>query len=189
MVKYLVLQGNRVLGIYDSFVEAIKVLGEVGGGEIYRGELITRLSGEEALEIKDHLVTSLSEPVEAPIKPRKKYVVILDTMYDEYYVNKLREKFPLIEVYRIVLGEFPRTNRREGVVEAVVENELDILHLVDELFNKGYQIIFFTGNKKLYTRLSMLYNIMVFYKPLNKYSSREELIESIIEELGRIIEM
>ncbi len=178
MGKYIVYSNGRMIGIYDSFSEAIQVLAEIGGGEIYKGDLIVRLSTEEAHELKTILVSEPIEPPEAPVMPKRK-VVVLDQMFKGFYPEVLSKKFPHIEIHVISGRGIDREVRAGNMVYHPADTDYDVAEVIKGLKEKQLEPIFFTGDKKLYNHVLTL-GIKAYYLPPSEAPSKEALVEKMI---------
>ncbi len=186
MAKYMVLSRGKVIGVFDTFIEAIQTLVEVGGGEIYRGELIVKLEPEEASELKGYLSTIPPEPVEAPVKKTQrvnKKVVVLDQMFKGFFAEVLSRELNGIDVYEIVGRGLSSPIRVGNVVKHPAETDYDVASLVESLVNEGYNVYFFTGDKKLYTHVSSIPGVKAFYMPPSEYPSKEFLVKEMITKI------
>jgi len=183
MAKYMVLSRGKVIGVFDTFIEAIQTLVEIGGGEIYRGELIVKLEPEEASELKGYLSTIPPEPVEAPVKKTQlinKKVVVLDQMFKGFFAEVLSRELRGVDVYEIVGRGLASPIRVGNVVKYPAETDYDIASLVESLAKDNYSVYFFTGDKKLYTHVSSIQGVKAFYMPPSEYPSKEFLVKEMI---------
>ena len=180
----MVIHGNRVVGLYDEFLDALEAVAETGGGEIYRVELVAKLSEEEAHALKEALLTTAVEPVEAPVKREAGVAIVFDRGYDVEVAKKISSVFRDARIY-LLTSDVDNVKREDNVVIMPVKNEIDTRNIVDELLVKGYKILFFTSNKKLYTHLSLNKRIKALYRPLNEYEDLDKLVETIIEDIRK----
>lgn len=188
---YIVLSRNRLIGIYDSFGEALKALLEAGGGVIYRGEIVVKLGSDEVLELTGILADKI-EPIEAPVikrqvEKRRKIAIILDQMYKGFFTNVLAREFPDTEIYEIVGRGLSKPVRVENIIKQPAQDDFDVLNILEKLSKENYKTIFFTGDKRLATQASLLENIDVIYAPPNEFTGKEALAKYMIEEIRKRI--
>ncbi len=187
MPKYMVIHRNRVIGVYDSFMDAIEVVAETGGGEVYRVELIARLSEEEVHGLKDALLTTRIEPVEAPITPSKRRfrecILVFDRGFSVEVVSRVSEKYPGVKTYLLTSEVLEGVS---GIHVERVEGDLDVMHYVSELVSQGYRVVFITSSKKLYTLLSKVEGVTPIYRSLMGVEKPDDLVSSIISYLDEI---
>ncbi len=179
MPKYMVYSKGRLVGVYESFAEAIQVIAEIGGGEIYKGDLIARLGPEEAHELKTILASEPIEPPEAPVMPRRR-VVVLDQMYKGFYPEVLSKKFPRLEIHVVSGRGIDKPVRAGNIVYHPAETDYDVAELIKELKKQSKDPIFFTGDKKLYYHVLTL-GVKAYYLPPSEAPSKEALVEKMIE--------
>lgn len=190
MVKYIVVQSSRVIGFYNSFNDAVEAVIEIGSGEIYRVELVAKLSEEEIHNLREIILSTSIEPVEAPVVSRKtsvsKNAVVIDRFLNIEDTNKLAAKLRDVDIY--LLTTSITGSEKIGSINYIgVESSIDVCSFVEELAEQNYRIIIFTSDKKLYTHLSKKRNIRVFYKLIDEYSNTDELIESIIRDIEKML--
>lgn len=187
MAKYMVLSHGKVVGVFDTFIQALQTLVEIGGGEIYRGELIVKLEPEEASELKGYLSTIPPEPVEAPVKKTKgvgKKAVVLDQMFKGFFAEVLSRELRGIDVYEIVGRGLTSPIRTSSIIRCPAGTDYDIALLVESLAKEGYSVYFFTGDKKLYTHVSSIRGVKAFYMPPREYPSKESLVKEMITKIS-----
>jgi hypothetical protein len=176
--KYIVYAKGKLIGEYNSISKAFQALLEVGGGEIYRGDMIVRLEPEEAHELKGIIAAEPIEPPEAPVKPRKK-IVVLDQMYKGFFPQVLSKHLPSIEIHVISGRGIDREYRSGSIVYHPAETDFDVGEIVEKLAKEG-EVIFFTGDKKLYNHVLML-GVKAYYLPPSESPSKEMLAKKMIE--------
>lgn len=190
MTKYIVIQNNRVIGFYNSFNDAIEAVIEIGGGEIYRAELIAKLSEEETHSLRDIVLTTSTEPVEAPVVSRKPVVsrnaIVLDRVFSEEHAVKLMDKYSDFEIYLLTTSK-KGFEKRNNLIYIGVESSLDVCSFIEDLVSQNYRVFVFTSDKKLYTHLSKKTSVRVFYKLIEEYSSVDELIESMNSDIQKTL--
>ncbi len=180
MYKYVVVSKDKIVGSYDSLIDALKTLIEIGGGEIYRGELIIKLEPDEAHLLKDYLITSPIEPPEAPTSPRRKTVIVLDQMFKGFFVEALSKEFPHLEIHLIMGKGVEKPYRSGNIVYEPAETDYDVYKLINRLIDERYNVLFFTGDKKLYNMV-LSKGIKAYYMPPSEYPGKEVLVEKMIE--------
>ncbi len=180
MHKYVVISRGRIIGSYDSFIDALKTLVEIGGGEIYRGELIVKLDPGEAHLLKDYLRIEPIEPPEAPTSKRRKTIVVLDQMFKGFFVEVLSKEFPHLEIHIITGKGVEKPYSVGNIVYEPASTDYDVYKLVDKLVSEKHNVLFFTGDKKLYNHM-VSRNIKAYYMPPSEYPSKEALVEKMIE--------
>ncbi len=181
LTKYILVRHGKIIGSYDKFIEAFKDLLELGEGEIYRGELILRLSVDEVLELKNIIVGSPVEPVEAPVVRKTKKIIVLDQMFKGFYSEVLSKKLKNIIVYEIVGRGIDKPVRVDNIVKYPAETDYDVAKLIEELVSKGYKVYFFTGDKKLYSHVAMIQGVKAYYMPPSEYPSKEVLVDKMLK--------
>lgn len=182
----MVVRGDKIIGIYEEYIDALEALVETGSGEIYRVELITRLDEDETHTLKDAFLTSTIEPVEAPIRRKSEPVIVFDRGYGLERVIMVSRK--LHNLKTILLSVSAKDVEEKDNVKIVpVRDEIDVKNYIDELRTSGYKVLFFTSDKKLYTHLANYNNVKVFYKILSSYRDENELINSIISDIRKSI--
>ena len=179
--KYILVRHGKIVGSYDKFIDAFRDLIEIGEGEIYRGELILKLNVDEILELKDIIMGTRAEPVEVPVSKRIKKVVVLDQMFKGFYSEVLSKKLKNVVIYEVVGKGVDRPVRVDNVVKYPAETDYDVAKLVEELVSKGYQVIFFTGDKKLYSHVAMIHGVKAYYMPPSEYPSKEALVDKMLK--------
>lgn len=170
-----------MIGQYDRFIDAFKTIIEIGGGEIYRGELVLKLSPSEISELKDFITWIPVEPVEAPVVSKKKVAVVLDQMFKGFYTEVLAREFKDYEIHEMVGKEIDKPVRINNIIKEPAENDLDVIRLIHSLKDKGYKIFFFTGDKKLYLHVATIPGVKSFYMPPSEYPSKEKLVLDMIK--------
>ncbi len=183
----MVIRGDKVVGVYDEFVDALETVAETGGGEIYRVEFIARLTEEEAHALKETLLTSTIEPVEAPVKREAKPAIVLDRGYSRDHALELSKHFPNTRIV-LLSTNIEAEEKIDNIRIIPAKNELDVKDVLDELIAQGYKVVFFTNDKKLYTHLAVSGKVSVYYKPVTNYQNDLELIDSIIGDIKRSLE-
>ncbi len=185
MPKYIAMAHGRIIGVYNSFAEALRALVEVGEGEIYRGELILRLGPEEAEDLRGYLPGVPLEPVEAPRTPgpRRGVAVVLDQMFRGFFVEVLSREFRDIEIHEIVGKGLEKTIRVGNIFRHPAANDYDVARLVETLAEKGKKVIFFTGDKKLYNHIAGYEGVAAYYAPPNEFPSKEALAKFMVEKI------
>jgi len=185
MPKYIAMAHGRIVGVYNSFAEALRTLVEIGEGEIYRGELILRLGPEEAEDLKGYLPGVPVEPVEAPKSagPRSSVAVVLDQMFKGFFTEVLSREFRDIEIHEIVGKGLEKTIRVGNIYRHPAMNDYDVAKLVESLAEKGKKVIFFTGDKKLYNHILGYEGVAAYYAPPNEYPGKEALAKFMIEKI------
>ncbi len=188
---YIVTSRNKLIGVYDSFGDALKALLEAGGGVIYRGEIVVKLSSDEVLELTGILAEKI-EPIEVPvvkkhIEKRGKVAIVLDQMYKGFFTNVLAREFPSAEIHEIVGRGLPKRVKVENIVKQPAQDDFDVLNIVEKLSKEGYRVIFFTGDKRLATQVSLLEDVDVVYAPPNEFTGKEALAKYMIEEVKKRI--
>lgn len=190
MVKYIVVNNNRIIGFYNNLNEAIEAIVEIGGGEIYRVELVAKINEEEAHSLREIVLSTSIEPVEAPVVPRKtivsRNVAVLDRCFTDEHIGKLAELYRDLDMYLMKTGG-SGVEKKNNINYVYVESSLDVCSFVEELVAQNYRVIVFTCDKKLYTHLSKKPNVIVFYKLIEEYSSVDDLIESISNDIRKAI--
>ncbi len=185
MPKYIAMAHGRIIGVYNSFAEALRTLVEVGEGEIYRGELILRLGPEEAEDLKGYLPGVPLEPVEVPEtpSPRKGVAVVLDQMFKGFFTEVLSGEFRDIEIHEIVGKGLEKTIRVGNIFRHPAANDYDVARLVEILVEKGKKVIFFTGDKKLYNHIIGYEDVVAYYAPPNEFPGKEALAKFMVEKI------
>ncbi len=186
---YIVISKDRVIGTYESFTDALRAVIEAGSGEIYRGELILRLSSEEVLELTGLLAEKL-EPVEAPVvtsKEKQRLAIVLDQMYKGFFTNVLAREFREAEIHEIVGRGIAKPLRTGNIIKQPAQDDFDVLGIVEKLASNGYRVIFFTGDKRLATQASLLSGVDVVYAPPSEFTGKEALAKYMIEEVRKRI--
>ncbi|ABN70548.1 hypothetical protein Smar_1458 [Staphylothermus marinus F1] len=181
MEKYIVFHNNKVVGQYTRFIDAFKTVIEIGGGEIYRGELVMKLSPSEIAELKDFISWIPVEPVEAPVASKRKVAIVLDQMFKGFYTEVLAREFKDYEIHEIVGKGVDKPIRSGNIVREPAENDLDIVKLIQSLIDKSYKVYFFTGDKKLYMHTSTIPGVKSYYMPPSEYPSKEKLVLEMIK--------
>ncbi len=179
MKKYVVYSRGKLIGSYDDIVEAFQALLEVGGGEIYRGELVVKLEPEEAHVLKEIIASEPIEPPEAPVMPRRK-AVVLDQMYKGFFPEVLSKEFPHMEIHVVVGRGVEKEYRVGNIVNHPAETDYDVYKIIKGLREKGVDVVFFTGDKKLYNHIASL-GVKSYYLPPSEFPSKERLVEKMIE--------
>ncbi|MET1160287.1 MAG: hypothetical protein ABWW65_04945 [Thermoprotei archaeon] len=183
MPRYIVVKSNRVIGVYEDFAEAVEAVVEAGGGEIYRSELVMRISEEEAISLKDVLMPATLEPVEAPVSKSRtgEKVVVIDTGIDHEVARILANK---LKGYRVVKIITPGTDIRGEEFEVYeAKSDRDVLDYLRELVDKGSRVYFITSNKKVYTHSQAYKGVKALYIESSKYPDPAKAGE----EIARII--
>ena len=188
---YIVMSRNRLIGIYDSFGDALKALLEAGGGIIYRGEIVVKLSSDEVLELTGILAEKI-EPIEAPVVKKhmgkkEKISIVLDQMYKGFFTNVLAREFPSAEIHEIVGRGLPKPVKVENIVKQPAQDDFDVLNIIEKLSKEGHRVIFFTGDKRLATQVSLLEDVDVVYAPPSEFTGKEALAKYMIEEVKKRI--
>jgi len=188
---YIVVSRNRFIGVYDSFGDALKALLEAGGGVIYRGEIVVKLSSEEVLEITGILAEKM-EPIEAPVvkkhaEKEEKIAIVLDQMYKGFFTSILAREFPNTEIHEIVGRGLSKPLKVENIIKQPAQDDFDVLNIIEKLSKEGYYVIFFTGDKRLAAQASLLEDIDVIYAPPSEFTGKEALAKYMIEEVRKRI--
>ncbi len=188
-ILYIVLSRDRVVGVYGSFGDALKALLEAGGGSIYRGELVVKLSSEEVLELTGVLAKRI-EPVEAPVSKGRssvstKCAIVLDQMYKGFFTNVLAREFRDAEIHEVVGRGLDKPVRVENIVKQPAHDDLDVLNIIEELSRKGYKVVFFTGDKRLAAQASLVSGVDVIYAPPSEFTGKEALAKYMVEEVRK----
>jgi len=188
---YIVMSRNRLIGIYDSFGDALRALLEAGGGVIYRGEIVVKLSSDEVLELTGILAEKI-EPIEAPVVKKhvgkeEKIAIVLDQMYKGFFTNVLAREFPNAEIHEIVGRGLPKPVKVENIVKQPAQDDFDVLNIIEKLSKEGHRVIFFTGDKRLATQVSLLEDVDVVYAPPSEFTGKEALAKYMIEEVKKRI--
>ncbi|WFO75236.1 hypothetical protein J4526_09250 [Desulfurococcaceae archaeon MEX13E-LK6-19] len=186
MPVYIVVSGNKFIGMYDNFNDALKKLVEVGGGMILRGEKIIDLLPEEASELASFILEK-TEPVEAPTSRKPRLVVVLDQMFKGYFAPILSRQFPDIDIYEIVGKGLTEPVKIGNVVKHPAQDDFDVINLLEELSSKKHKVIFFTGDKKLATQASLIKDIKVVYAPPSEFTGKEALAKYMINEVNEAL--
>jgi len=184
LTLYILVKSNRVVGVYEDFGEAVKAIAESGGGEIYKAELIAKLTEEEAQSLRDLMVSLPIEPVEAPIskKRRTDKVLVVDRDIDEGIAKEIASKHPDLLVYKLVEPGRGKVASNNMIYESV-ESNIDTSRILEDLARRSTTVYFITGDKKVYTHASAIRGIRAYYVNPTRYSSRSELVNAILEHI------
>ncbi|MEM0355637.1 MAG: hypothetical protein QXO78_05340 [Desulfurococcaceae archaeon] len=175
--RYMVVRNDKVVGIYDDFIEAFKRVVETPGSELYRIELVMSMKEEEASSVKD-LLTAEIEPVEAPIGRVRavKKIVVLDPETAPGEFLNLIDSFENIEFYvnSKIVDEETRSRINVSIYDA--DSEEDFIRFLKTVSLKG-NVILVTSSKKLYVKSLGIKSVKsVFRLP-------DERIEDVLVEL------
>lgn len=171
----MIVKNDKMLGMYDDFVEAFRAIIEARGGELYRVELVMSMKEEEAGTVKD-LLTAEIEPIEAPVGRviSVKKIVALDPETDPKEVINVIDSFDEIDFYINSKLMDEELSSRDNVKSYDTVSDDDFIELLRTLSLKG-TVIFVTSNKKLYVKSLDIKGVKSIYR------LSEEPIEEILE--------
>jgi len=179
--KYMVVSRSRVVGVYEEFLDALEAVAETGGGEVYRVELVAKLDEEEARALKEALLPTATEPVEAPVRKEKEQgvAIVLDRGFTADEARRILEAVPKAKLY-LLSEEAEAEKRLEDIVVLPARSSSEASSIVEELRLRGLEVILVTRDKKLYTHLSLSGKARAIY-----YSSTE--LDKLVEELTKLL--
>ncbi len=185
MPRYVVIHNRSVVGEYDTLLDAFRALLAAGGGVVVRGEVIIRLSPEEASELHAFFAETM-EAVEAPVT-RPRVAVVLDQMYRGFFSSIVARELPGVEVHEIVGRGLEKPIRAGNIVKQPARDDYDVITLLENLRGRGYRVVFFTGDKKLAAQAETIPGVVVKYAPPSEYPGKEQLAKYMVETVRDIV--
>lgn len=173
----MVVKNDKVIGIYDEFVEAFRTVIETPGGELYRIELVASMKEEEAGSVRD-LLTAEVEPVEAPVGRTEalEKVVVLDPETDPHDFLSIMDSFENIVFYVNSRKIDEETRLRYNAEDYDADSEEDFIKFLEALSLKAI-VVLVTSNKKLYVKSLGIRRV----KPI--FRSRDQPVDEILIEV------
>jgi len=81
----------------------------------------------------------------------------------------------------------PKPVKVENIVKQPAQDDFDVLNIIEKLSKEGHRVIFFTGDKRLATQVSLLEDVDVVYAPPSEFTGKEALAKYMIEEVKKRI--